>query len=54
MKVFIVVNNDKIDEVFVSKRLAEERRLELQARWNIARVVEKEINDDSLYSNSRY
>lgn len=44
MTVFIVIVNDEVDQVFVSRRLAEERRLELQAKWNIARVVERKMN----------
>ena len=49
MKVFIVMCNDKIDQVFfnvdpaIARTAAEARSRELTAKWAITRVVEQEV-----------
>lgn len=49
MKVFIVMRNDKIDQVFfnvdpaIARTAAEARSCELTAKWAITRVVEQEV-----------
>lgn len=49
MKVFIVMRNDKIDQVFfnvdpaIARTAAEARSRELTAKWAITRVVEQEV-----------
>ena len=50
MKIFIVMRNDKVDQVIfnadsVSARVAAEARArELTTKWALARVVEQEVN----------
>ena len=49
MKVFIVMRNDKVDQVFfnadptIARVAAETRARELNAKWAIAQVVEQEV-----------
>ena len=49
MKVFIVIRNDKNDQVFfnadpaIARAAAEARSRELTAKWAITRVVEQEV-----------
>lgn len=49
MKVFIVLRNDQVDQVFfnadptIARVAAETRARELTAKWAIARVIEQEV-----------
>lgn len=44
MKLYIVIKNGKIDEVFDLYHNAIKHKEYLQKRWNLTYIVEKELN----------
>lgn len=45
MTVWIVTRNGKVDEVFSNEAAAKTHRDNLRNLWNIAEIIEKEVQD---------
>jgi len=45
MTVFIVLKNGKVDEVFYDGKAAEVHRRNLQKKWSLTKIVEREVNE---------
>lgn len=41
--VYIVIKNGEIDAVFLNRESAENHKTNLQEKWNIVQILEKEI-----------
>lgn len=44
MKVYVVIRNDEVDEVFSTHQTAKEH-VKKRGGWNLWRIVERELND---------
>lgn len=42
--IFIVIKNGEVDEVFSNREAAELHRKNLQKKWSITKIIEREVN----------